>query len=217
MNRRLVLALLRAAFAALAIYAMAFQAKLAADAGALVPLNFLSYFTIQSNAIAAVVFLIGAARFRQPATPGWDLVRGAAALNMTVTYVVFALLLADTDVDVTNAWVNTVVHVLFPLVVMADWVVDPPAHEVTARGSLTWLAYPLLWLAYTMVRGPIAGWYPYPFLEPANGGYGTVALYVLGIFVFGVVVATILRLVGNALRARRVVPAAAAATGTPAG
>ena len=57
-----------------------------------------------------------------------------------------------------------------------------------------------------MVRGPIAGWYPYPFLDPANGGYGTVALYVVGIFVFGVVVATLLRLVGNALRSRRVVP-----------
>ena len=51
MNRRLVLALLRVAFAALAIYAMAFQWTLAADASTLVPLNFLSYFTIQSNTI----------------------------------------------------------------------------------------------------------------------------------------------------------------------
>ena len=217
MHRRLLLALVRVAFAALTIYAMAFQWTLAADASTLVPLNFLSYFTIQSNTIGAVVFLLGAARFRRPATPGWDLVRGASALNMTVTYVVFALLLADTDVDVTHEWVNTVVHVLFPLVVMADWVVDPPANEVSTRGSLAWLVYPLAWLAYTMVRGPIAGWYPYPFLDPANGVDGTVALYVAGIFVFGVVVATILRLVGNALRARRVVPVVAAATGTPAG
>ena len=217
MDRRLVLAVLRVAFAALTVYAMAFQWTLAADANSLVPLNFLSYFTIQANTIAAVVFLIGAARVRRPATPGWDLIRGAAALNMTVTYVVFALLLADTDVDVTHEWVNTVVHVLFPLVVMVDWVIDPPAHAVSTRASLTWLAYPLLWLAYTMVRGPVAGWYPYPFLDPANGGYGTVALYVVGIFAFGLVVATVLRLVGNALRTRRLVPAAAVATGTPAG
>ena len=195
---------------------MAFQWMLATDAGTLVPLNFLSYFTIQSNAIAAAVFLVGAARVRRPATPGWELVRGAAALNMTVTYVVFALLLADTDVDVSNSWVNTVVHGLFPLAVMADWVVDPPAHPVSTRGSLTWLAYPLLWLAYTMVRGAITGWYPYPFLDPANGGYASVALYVAAIFAFGVVVATVLRLVGNALRTRRLVPAAVA-TGMPAG
>ena len=177
----------------------------------------MSYFTIQTNAIGAVVFLLGALRWRQPSSPRWDLVRGASALNLTVTYVVFALLLSDSDVDVANPWVNTVVHVLFPLAVMADWVIDPPAHEVSTRGSVAWIGYPLLWLAYTMIRGTIAGWYPYPFLDPGNGGYGTVALYVVGIFVFGLVVATILRLVGNALRTRRVVPVATAATGMPAG
>ena len=132
MNRRLVLALLRAAFAALAIYAMAFQAKLVGRCGHPRPAQLpeLLHDPVERRS-AAVVFLVGAVRFRQPATPGWDLVRGASALNMTVTYVVFALLLANTDVDVTHPWVNTVVHVLFPLVVMADWVVDPPAHEVS--------------------------------------------------------------------------------------
>ncbi len=217
MNRRLVLAVARAGLALLTIAAMVFQAADSAGKGILVPLNFVSYFTIQSNGIGAVVFLLGALRWRQPSSPRWDLVRGASALNLTVTYVVFALLLSNSDVDVANPWVNTVVHVLFPLAVMADWVIDPPAHEVSTRGSLTWLGYPLLWLAYTMLRGPIAGWYPYPFLDPANGGYGSVALYVAGIFVFGLVVATILRLVGNALRTRRLVPAATAATGMPAG
>ena len=39
-----------------------------------------------------------------------------------------------------------------------------------------------------MVRGALAGWYPYPFLDPANGGYGTVALYVVAILAFGLVV-----------------------------
>jgi hypothetical protein len=65
-----------------------------------------------------------------------------------------------------------------------------------------------------MIRGPIAGWYPYPFLDPANGGYGSVAAYIVAIFAFGLVVITILRVVGNALQDRRVVPRA---TGMPAG
>ena len=72
---------------------MAFQWTLVADAARSCRSTTSSYFTIQSNTIAAVVFLVGAAR-AAPATPGWDLVRGASALNMTVTYVVFALLLA---------------------------------------------------------------------------------------------------------------------------
>jgi hypothetical protein len=33
-----------------------------------------------------------------------------------------------------------------------------------------------------MIRGPIVGWYPYPFLNPAQpGGYGAVAVYVVAI------------------------------------
>jgi hypothetical protein len=213
-NRRRILALARVVFALLTITAMTTQALDLAANGRFHPLNFFSYFTIQSNVIGAVVFLVAALRWRGPSSPGWELVRGASALNLTVTYVVFALLLSDTNVDTRLSWVNTVVHGIFPLAAMADWVVDPPATEVSTRGSLSWLVYPLAWLAYTMVRGPIAGWYPYPFLDPANGGYGTVALYVVAIFVFGLIVATVLRLVGNALRIRRLVPAA---TGMPAG
>ena len=65
-----------------------------------------------------------------------------------------------------------------------------------------------------MVRGLLAGWYPYPFLDPGNGGYGSVALYVVVIFAFGLLVIAALRLVGNALRDRRLVPLL---RGTPAG
>jgi hypothetical protein len=51
-------------------------------------------------------------------------------------------------------------------------------------------------------------------VDPASGGFATVALSVAVIFVFGAVVATVLRLVGNVLRTRRLVPAV---TGMPAG
>ena len=214
MNRRLLLAAARVAFALLTTAAIAAQLLQSADAGTLVPINFASYFTIQSNVIGIAVFLVGALRWRGPATPGWDLVRGASALNLTVTYVVFALLLSNTDVDVALPWVNTVVHTVFPLAVIADWLIDPPATPISWARSLRWLAYPLLWLAYTMIRGALASWYPYPFLDPANGGYGTVALYVVAILAFGLVVMAALRLVGNALQARRLIPAA---TGTPGG
>ena len=33
----------------------------------------------------------------------------------------------------------------------------------------------------TIGRGAADGWYPYPFLDPANGGYATVAVAVVGI------------------------------------
>src|SRR5262245_45838372 len=93
MDRRLVLVVDRVGFAVLTLVAILVQAGELASRGVLVPANFLGYFTIQSNLIASAVFLIGAARWRSPASPTWDLVRGQALLVMTVTLAVFALLL----------------------------------------------------------------------------------------------------------------------------
>ena len=202
-DRARVIAGYRIVFAALTFVAIAYQAWLLIDVGIFSPVNFFSYFTIQSNLIAVAVFLVGAARWRHPASKGWELVRGAALLYMTVTLVVFAVLLSGVDVDTQSAWVNFVVHQLFPIVVIADWLIDPPRHRLSFRDTLVWLAYPLVWTAYTVIRGAIVGWYPYPFLDPANGGYGTVALYVVGILVFGIVLCAVLGAVGNALGGRR--------------
>ena len=200
MDRRLLIALFRAGFAALTVVAIAAQAQDLAARGVLNPVNFLSYFTIQSNLIAVVVFVIGAVRWRQEPTRRWDLVRGGAVVYMTVTFVVFALLLSNTNVDTALAWVNTVVHTLMPLAVIADWLLDPPRSRITFRDSLVWLVYPLAWTAYTLIRGPIAGWYPYPFLDPANGGYASVALYVVAILAFGTALCWLVSWVGESPR-----------------
>jgi len=43
--------------------------------------------------------------------------------------------------------------------------------------------YPLAWTVLTVIRGALDGWYPYPFLDPANGGYGAVVTTTVGIVV----------------------------------
>lgn len=40
--------------------------------------------------------------------------------------------------------------------------------------------------------------YPYPFLDPANGGYGSVAVYCVGILIAMVVVSALVVVLGNA-------------------
>lgn len=197
MNRRLLLVLFRVGFAAVTVVAIAAQAQDLAARGVLNPVNFFSYFTIESNLIAVAVFAVGAARWRQEPTRRWDLIRGGAVVYMTVTFVVFALLLSNTNVDTALPWVNTIVHTVMPLAVIADWLLDSPSSRITFRDSLVWLVYPLAWTAYTLIRGPIAGWYPYPFLDPANGGYGTVGLYVVAILVFGLALCWLVSTVGR--------------------
>ena len=203
MDRARIIAAYRIGFALLAIAAIVYQAIALAQVGSFFPTRFFAYFTIQSNIIAVVVFLVGASRVRGERTRGWELVRGAALLYMTVTLVVYNTLLAGTDVDTAVSWVNDVVHKLFPIVLIADWLIDPPMQRLAFRDTLVWLVYPLAWTGLSLVRGLIDGWYPYPFLDPANGGYGTVAAYIVGILVFGVVLCAVIAAIGNALGARR--------------
>lgn len=210
MDRRAVISTYRIGFAVATIAAIAAQAADLNARGVFNAANFFSYFTIQSNLIAVAVFLVGVAWWRTTPSMAWELVRGAAVLVMTVTFVVFALLLSNTDVDTALPWVNTVVHQIMPIAVVADWLIDPPDRRITFRQSLRWLTYPLLWIGYTFIRGQRAGWYPYPFLDPANGGYGSMALYVVAIFAFGVVLCAIISWVGNALGSHRDPPLAGA-------
>ena len=135
-------------------------------------------------------------------SPTFDLVRGAAVVYMSVTGIVFTLLLSNTDVDTAIPWVNTVVHQLMPIVIVADWLLDPPADRLTTRQGLLWLTFPLAWLAYTLIRGSLTGLYPYPFLNPANGGYGSVAIYIVAILVGMTAFIAVVVWVGNALGSR---------------
>ena len=60
--------------------------------------------------------------------------------------------------------------------------------------------FPLLYLVYVLIRGSIIGWYPYPFLNPAQaGGYGGVTLYSLGICVAFAAIGGVLMTLGNKL------------------
>jgi hypothetical protein len=201
MDRRIFLLVYRLGFAVITLVAITAQALDLIAGGTFVPVNFFSYFTIQSNLIAVAVFLVGAVRRDAPSRT-WDLVRGASVVYMTVTFVVFALLLSGINVDTRLAWVNTVVHQVMPIAVVADWLIDPPSQRISFRTTLVWLVYPVLWIAYTLVRGAFAGWYPYPFLNPTNGGYGSVAVYVVAIFAFGIVLCAVVAWLGNTLRSR---------------
>ncbi|HET6745645.1 MAG TPA: Pr6Pr family membrane protein [Candidatus Limnocylindria bacterium] len=203
MTGRQALALSRVGFAVLAMAAILVQLLDLAGKGTLNPVNYFSYFTIQSNLIAVAALLVAAATWRVARSKMVDFFRGAATTYMTVTFVVFALLLADTDVDTAIVWVDRVLHRVIPIVMMADWLLDPPNSRIDLRRAMWWAAYPVAWVAYTMVRGAIVGTYPYPFLDPANGGYGTVLVYSVAILIGLLIFIYAIVWIGNAMRERR--------------
>lgn len=175
--------------------------------------NFVSFFTIQSNLLAAVVLTVVAVRGGAPRSARLDYARGAVTLYMLITGVVFALLLSNLSeqLQLTRPWVDAMLHQVAPIVVVLDWLVDPPRARITTRAALTWLAYPAAYIAYTLVRGPIVDWYPYPFLDVDAHGYPAVLLNCLALAVGFAVVALVVAAVGNRRSGR---PGRVAAAGT---
>jgi hypothetical protein len=103
---------------------------------------------------------------------------------MTTTGVVYGLLLSGYEEELQTAlpWVNTVVHRVIPLVMVIDWMIERPHNRLDFRRCLVWVTFPVAYLAYSLIRGPIVEWYPYPFLDPDEaGGYAGVAAYSIGI------------------------------------
>ncbi|WP_308798756.1 Pr6Pr family membrane protein [Agromyces silvae] len=155
--------------------------------------NFFSYFTILSNALAALTLLTAAwFAFTRPVEPSWfTVVRVCAATYMATTLVVYNLLLRGISLDqaTTVPWSNEILHVWGPLLVVLDWILAPGRTRVPWSRYLLIAVVPIVWVVYSLTRGPIVGWYPYPFLNPAQpGGYGAVALYVIAIAAFILIV-----------------------------
>jgi len=161
-------------FGLLTIVAMAYQYYDGSKDDSFSPGNFFSFFTIQSNIIAAVVLLVGAsgASFVVRPTFTWDLVRGAAAIYMALTFIVYGLLLSDISEELQTVipWINNVVHRIVPIVMVIDFLIRPLLHRITFRQALAWAVYPIVWLVYTIIRGNATDWYPYPFLDPDKVG-----------------------------------------------
>jgi hypothetical protein len=200
MKRSQVLTVVRAGFVVLVLIAIVAQAVELANHDLFDTTRFFAFFTIQSNLIGVAAFGWLVLDRRAPRSRGLELLRGAAAVYLTVTFFVVIFLLSGVDVQLQLAWVDFVLHKLFPVVVVLDWIVDPPTSRLNSRDALVWLVYPLAWTGLTIVRGAVDGWYPYPFLDPANGGYGQVAVTVIAVTIGFFVIALVMIAGGNARR-----------------
>lgn len=156
--------------AALAVLvAIAYELEKGLSREGITTTDYFSYFTELSNLFAAAVFLYGAVRGTAERSRTIELLRGAAVVYMLTTGVVYAVLLSGHAP--IYPWVNTILHRVMPIVVALDWILDPPRVRLEPRRTvLLWMAFPLVYVLYTLVRGAIVNWYPYFFVSPHRGG-----------------------------------------------
>jgi hypothetical protein len=144
----------------------------------------LSFFTIQSNLLCGLTSAQLAARSDRDG-PAWRPLRLAALYGITVTGIVYSTVLAaiHQPSGAAETLVNVIVHYVVPVMMIAGWLAFGPRPRIDRRAVAWSLLFPVLWLAYTLVRGAIWTWYPYPFLDAATRGYAPVALAAVAVTV----------------------------------
>ncbi len=144
------------------------------DAAGAVLGRFVSSFTIQTNAMAALAFTAVAAeprRIRRTAFIG-----AIAVYLFIVALVYFAEFHGALETTGLRRIPDAALHDGVPLLFLAFWAVFTPKGLLTWRAPFLWLVFPLAYLAFTLTRGALTGVYSYPFLDAAALGYARVVV-----------------------------------------
>lgn len=170
------------------------------------PVHVLSYFTIQSNILLALVFTLAARRAWTARRPLPSALTGATLLYITITGLVYHLLLtgASTPFSMTGGttpptgwqWIsNQILHTAVPVAALLDWLLLTTPGRLHLRQAPTWLLYPLAYLAFSLGRGELImpgtpGRYLYPFLDVGRHSYKSVLgnALLLGLAFYGLAV-----------------------------
>jgi len=143
-----------------------------------------SFFTILTNIGAVLVHtsLLSPSGYAWlPAFAG-SRIRANIAVAIALVFIVYATVLA-------RLWqpqglfllCDVLLHYVTPVLFVLWWLVAGADGTTRWRDISRWMVYPLAYLAYVLVRAPIAGEVPYPFLDVAKNGAASVAVSALAI------------------------------------
>jgi hypothetical protein len=154
-------------------------------------INYFSFFTIQSNWLVAA-WWTAAIFTRGKAKKHFFLsskVRGALTAYITITFSVYAVLLADMWQPTGFALVYaTITHYVTPLAFILDWLLFEQRGVYQWRWALAWLIYPAAYFIYALIYGAIIKSALYPFFDHVQLGWGGMVIQVVVLLAYFLVV-----------------------------
>lgn len=123
-------------------------------------IRFFSFFTILTNTLVAVFFTIQA--FNS------NTVKALTPLTIYITIVglVYQILLRHTwNPTGLQKIVDELLHSVIPVLTIIYWYLYEEKSKLKYSHIRGWVVFPLLYLAYILLRGHYSGFYPYPFVN----------------------------------------------------
>jgi hypothetical protein len=152
-------------------------------------IEYLSYFTILTNLIVTAHYTFiffdirSAGIFTRPASTA------AIATYIAIVGIVYNTILRS--LWAPQGWqrvADEILHLVTPALFILYWLLFADKKGLQWKIIFSWMIYPVVYLVYTLLRGPLVHWYPYPFIDVDKIGYSSAfvnCLYVCVAF-FGV-------------------------------
>ena len=133
-------------------------------------INYFSYFSTEINLLVALSATLITFQSRIMPTPSRPSAQSALVGYIIVVGVTFELLLRTRE-PWTPFIADTIMHVITPILYVLYWFFFLPKGMLLPMDPIVWLIYPIIYLAYIVVRGAVFGVYPYPFVDVTKIGY----------------------------------------------
>jgi hypothetical protein len=138
--------------------------------------RYFGYFTILTNSLVCVTWTVAA---REGDGRHRSILEGIALTNIVMVGLMYHLLLAGTWRPEGAQWVaDFIVHTVTPILFAVYWLARPHG-ALKWWNAVTFMAWPLAYCIYALVRGAFDGWYAYWFLNPATTSLPILALSIL--------------------------------------
>ncbi len=136
--------------------------------------NVFCFFTIQSNVLVGITSLLLAVNPHRTSTV-FRTFRFTGILAITVTGLVYhGMLRSLFDLESWALVADNLIHTVVPILAVVGWLAFGPRGMTSRR--IMWLSvlFPVAWLVFTLIRGAIVDFYPYPFVDVIRLGYAKV-------------------------------------------
>jgi hypothetical protein len=167
--------------------------------------RYFSYFTILTNILVAISFTIVYLKgidatgnfFARPKT------LTATAVYITIVGLIYNVILRFQWAP--QGWpkvADELLHSVIPAGFIIFWLQFVPKINIEWKNIFPWLAYPMLYLIYTLIRGQSAHWYPYPFVDVDSFGYNKVLINCIFVTLAFIVIAVLFTGIAKAMSKR---------------
>ena len=164
-------------FAVLAQYYLMIENRVASISETTI--RFFSFFTILTNSLVGIYFTLVIIKSRNgfasiTDNPG---ILTAITVYITIVGLVYQIILR-------HLWhpaglqmiVDELLHTIMPIMVIIYWYLYENKSSATYKQIPKWLLYPLIYLAFILIRGNFSNFYPYPFVDVGNLGLSKVLM-----------------------------------------